>query len=122
VSSAGQNLREIVRALCVLTLVFLNFGHTPTFQVAYSADLTPYVMSEQGYADLCRQTGQEGPQDHHVPCHACRIGSGADLPPMPCLAALAFLAAKPVAYVAPLQTILSKPFPRTLGSRAPPSV
>ena len=119
-SNAGQNLREVVRAICVLALLFLNFGHAQTISVAYSADLTPYVMSEQAYADFCEQTGQGDPQAHHAPCHACRIGAGADLPPAPCVAAPAFVEIARTAFAEPLQPVVVGTYPRILGAQAPP--
>ena len=113
-------MREVVRAICVLALLFLNFGHAQPVPVAYSADLTPYVMSEQAYADYCQQNGQDDPQAHHAPCHACRIGTGADLPPTPCVAVPAFVEIERTAYAEPLQPVVVGTYPRILGAQAPP--
>lgn len=121
VSDARRNLLEVVRALCVLALLFLNFGHTQSaWPVAYTGDLTPYLVSSQALDEVCKQTGQDNPQSHHTPCHACRIGAGADLPPVPCLMAPAFVATRAVAYARPLERIAPRPQARIHGPRAPP--
>ena len=67
---------ELVRAFAVLALVFLSFGHQ---SAAASADHHD-VLTAAVTANYCGDT----PADTtHAPCHACRIGGGADLPP-PC--------------------------------------
>ncbi|MGV8953218.1 MAG: hypothetical protein ACOH2M_19130 [Cypionkella sp.] len=114
--------KEIVGALCVLALLFLNLGHTQAFQVAYDADLTPYVLSDQAYAVLCQEAGQDVPKDHAAPCHACRIGAGADLPTVQFLAEPAFVAVERVAYAEPSQMYLVEVFARAQSPRAPPLV
>lgn len=73
----GKVIAEVLRAFCVLGLIFLNFGHS----AAVFAGDAPAVTSV--ITDWC------GSPDHppdHVPCHACRIGSAADLPPPPTVA------------------------------------
>ena len=72
---------ETMRALLVLALLFLNFAHQPAMALSTSHDLMTVVASQS----FCGApiAGDDG----HAPCHACRIGSGADLPPvtpLPC--------------------------------------
>lgn len=72
-------LRETVRALGVVALVFLNFGHAP---MAVGAEL---VASSYG-ASFCG--GPVDPVDapghsDSAPCEVCLLGSGMDLPPPP---------------------------------------
>jgi hypothetical protein len=76
-----RSLLELVRALCVLGLVFLNFGHGAVGAPAPAGALPGDVLTLAVDASFCGQP-IEGPQDH-APCHACRIGGGADLPPAP---------------------------------------
>ncbi len=120
VSNAGQNLREVVRAICVLALLFLNFGHAQTGTVAYSADLTPYLTTALASADICQDAAPTAPEEHHAPCHACRIGAGADLPPAPCTNVPAFVEIERTAYAEPLQPVVVGAYPRILGAQAPP--
>jgi hypothetical protein len=85
---------EVTRALLVLALILLNFAHTPNAVVAYD-----------GYAFTTAATaycGEGGPEDQqaHVPCHACRIGSDAVVPPPPCTALHAPLLVVTAAYAA----------------------
>lgn len=122
-SDARRNMMEAVRALCVLALLFLNFGHTQSaWPVGYTGDLTPYLVSGHALDAFCQQTGQDNPQSHHSPCHACRIGAGADLPPVPCVVAPAFVAMEPVAYGEPPAQIAPRHLPHIRGARAPPLV
>ncbi|MEO5805877.1 hypothetical protein [Devosia sp.] len=111
---------EVVRALCVLALLFLNFGHAQAVQVAYTTDLTPYVLSDQAVAIVCQQTGQDNPELHHQPCHACRIGGSADLPPAPCLALPAFVMVAAAAHAPAPQPVGRVAYARTTSPRAPP--
>ena len=94
---------ELVRALAVLALVFLSFGHQPAAAVAHDHDVLTVAVT----SSFC---GDSPVDTTHAPCHACRIGGGADLPP-PCeglvhlplaaepafpeLAAVAYFAAPP---------------------------
>lgn len=66
--------REMLLALLVLALAFLNFGH-----VSMSSGGEYYRLAPDGWCG-----GPVLPHaPDHPPCHACRIGSGADLPPAP---------------------------------------
>jgi len=67
---------ELVRALAVLALVFLSFGHQPAAALAQDHDVLTAAVSANWCGDAPADTS-------HAPCHACRIGGGADLPP-PC--------------------------------------
>ncbi|MGN6490158.1 MAG: hypothetical protein ACTHLT_20355 [Devosia sp.] len=73
---AAELLRDIARALAVLALVFLSYAHQPVSVAAQHATLSAAVT-----ADFCG--GVPADSQSHAPCHACRIGGGADLPP-PC--------------------------------------
>ncbi|HEY8574915.1 MAG TPA: hypothetical protein VIL88_01100 [Devosia sp.] len=71
-------LEELTRALLVLALILFNLAH-------YAA---PAVASE-GFAFTNATVifcGDSGPDDRSAPapCHACRIGGDAVLPPRPC--------------------------------------
>ena len=84
------HLRETLLALLVVALTFLNFGHVA---VTASGDVRVTPDSWCGSPLL-----PDSPA--HAPCHACRIGNGADLPPPPaCIEPVAFVTL-PVAYVA----------------------
>jgi hypothetical protein len=74
--------RETLLAALVLALVFLNFGH-----------VAPSLGNTLAYGDGSSFCGDPlTPGDpHHAPCHACRIGAGADLPPQPgCIEPVSF--------------------------------
>lgn len=90
---------ELVRALAVLALVFLSFGHQPAVAVAHDHE----VLTAAVTASMC---GDAPADTTHAPCHACRIGGGADLPPpcgglvhLPTLAEPAFPERAAVAFV-----------------------
>lgn len=73
---------EVARALVVLALVFLSFAHT-----GMAAPSTEVVMA-QAAMSLCGDVTEMAHHDDdgaatHAPCHACRIGNAADLPPPP---------------------------------------
>jgi len=71
-----RTVTEVVRALCVLALLFLNFAHQPAFAQQTGTDVLGVAASQSFCgAPLADDNG-------HAPCHACRIGSGADLPPV----------------------------------------
>lgn len=65
---------DLVRALAVLALVFLSFGHQPSIGLAQDHEALSAAVSASWCGDAPADTT-------HAPCHACRIGSGADLPP-----------------------------------------
>ena len=70
-------LAEVTRALMVLALILLNLAHQTTPSLAYdSPAYTAGVMINCGDVDHPDTAA-------HAPCHACRIGSAALLPPPP---------------------------------------
>ncbi len=69
-----RKLREVVGALCVLALIFLNFGH------AAVAAPGPLGATIAVAADFCGDpVGGDG-SALHPPCHACRQGAIALVP------------------------------------------
>ena len=74
---------DLARALVVLALLFLNFAHVP----ATGAAPGPDILSAQATQSWCGDAPLGNTDTSHAPCHACRIGSGLDLPPAPALAA-----------------------------------
>jgi hypothetical protein len=104
--------REIILAAVVVALTFLNYGH-----VAVSASGDFRVTPDSWCGDPLLPDSPD-----HSPCHACRIGSGADLPPPPvCVGPVSFVA-RPIAYAAPLATIELPLQARPAQPRAPPSL
>lgn len=108
-------VREALLALVVLAVVFLNFGHG---SVTIAADGHVTVTSISVCGDPIHAPGDLD----HSPCHACRIGNGADLPAPP-------LGAEPVAFVALAVVYSATPEPRgedifliSGNARAPPAV
>ncbi len=73
---AATIVRDLVAALVVLSLVFLSYAHQPVAATHLDHDTLTAVVT----ADFCADSPADSP---HAPCHACRIGGGADLPP-PC--------------------------------------
>ena len=74
---AAELVRDIAKALAVLALVFLSYGHQPVA----AANLHHHTLTAAVTADFCGGIPADG--QIHGPCHACRIGGGANLPP-PC--------------------------------------
>lgn len=105
-------LRETLLAVLVVALTFLNFGHAP--------------VTASGYSELTTESWCGGPvlpdSLGHPPCHACRIGNGADLPPPPaCIEPVDFETAT-VAYAAPLAGLEQPLRVRPAQARAPPAL
>jgi hypothetical protein len=69
---------EVVRAALVLALVFLSFAHTPVDASAGPHDVLTAAIDASWCGDA-----PDNDSKAHAPCHACRIGAGADLP-LPC--------------------------------------
>jgi prepilin-type processing-associated H-X9-DG protein len=100
--------------LLVLALAFLNFGHA---NVAF-ADGGRLVVTTDSWCGnpLIPNQGD------HTPCHACRIGQGADLPPVPiCIEPVEFVAS-PIAYVDTIPMIDRAPLRLVATPRGPPLV
>lgn len=79
VGKLTPHFRESLLALLVLALACLSFAHRP-IAVAGPGISTLAASIDASYCG-------DKPQDDagHAPCHACRLGHGADLPP-PCQA------------------------------------
>lgn len=105
-------LRETLAALLVVALTFLNFGHSPA---AAGNDL------EVRPGSWCGDPLLPGSPDH-PPCHACRIGSGADLPPASSCAETVWFVATAVAYDAPDMSIGPPIRARPAQPRGPPNL
>jgi hypothetical protein len=104
--------REILLAAVVVALTFINYGH-----VAVSASGDFRVTPDSWCGDPLAPGSAA-----HAPCHACRIGAGADLPPPPaCIEPVIFVAV-PVVYVAPLAVIDLPLRARPAQPRGPPSL
>lgn len=71
-------LGEGVRALVVLALVFLNFGHAP---LAAAADLVPAWAVATCGAPVADGGPAQAPVAHQ--CDVCLLGAGFGLPPAP---------------------------------------
>jgi len=83
-------LKEALLALLVLGLVFLNFGHSNR---VFAAEGRIVVTT----AATCGNPFVPADGDHS-PCHVCRIGVAADLPPPPALVEQVVFIAAPVVY------------------------
>ena len=110
-------LKETVRALGVLALVFLNFGHVP---VAAGADLSAVSRAASfcgAPIDPLDVPGDEATSQ----CVACLIGAGLDLPPVPATLTLRF-GKERVAYAAAPAAGRPPRGPPPAQPRAPPLV
>ena len=105
-------VRETLLALLVVALPFLHYGH-----VSVTASGAFQIMPDSWCGDPLLPDSPK-----HSPCHACRIGSGADLPPpLVCIEPVSFVAV-PVAYLAPA-IIPQRPLQtRPALPRGPPSL
>ncbi len=83
---------ELVLALLVLALVFFNFGHAGGTDLRAGANIAfDLAAAPTAAADLCGKA-PDGHAGFANPCHACRTGDAADLPPAPDCAEPAFVA------------------------------
>jgi hypothetical protein len=105
-------LRETLLALLVVALTVLNFGHVGV-TAAGSFQVTP--------DSWCGDPLLPASPDHS-PCHACRIGTGADLPPPPACIHPVDFAAVPVDYFAPAITPRRLLQARPALPRGPPAL
>jgi len=104
---------DVLRAALVLALVFLSFAHTPVATAGHH-DILTSVVDASWCGDAPNEDGKA-----HAPCHACRIGAGADLPP-PCDVPLAAVAVADVAYGAlPTLPLPAEPLGHA-SARGPP--
>lgn len=109
-----RTFAETMRALLVLALVFLNFAHQPAIALSSSHDVMSVVASQSFCGEPIADDGE------HAPCHACRIGAGADLPPVtslrcPPMAVALRLDAEPTPVAVERHAVLPG------GARAPPA-
>jgi hypothetical protein len=114
-NTAGRRrvyLREMLLALLVVALTFLNYGHVAV-SAAGDFKFTP--------DSWCGDPLAPGSADH-PPCHACRIGNGADLPPPPASIEPVTFIALPVAYFAPLPALDLPLHARPAQPRGPPAL
>ena len=109
-------MQEVVRALCVVALIFLNFGHAP---LAAPVSAAP-ALSAVADASFCGDP--VGGHQDHAPCHVCRIGGGADLPPPPCVVESSHGPALPVRYAIDNRVVVLRASWRPSAQRAPPAL
>ncbi|GLQ54406.1 hypothetical protein GCM10010862_16650 [Devosia nitrariae] len=110
-----------MQALLVLALVLFNFAHAPVSSaVGYDTQLQPYLLPAGAAFVDCGDVEDDGPA--HAPCHACRIGGAANLPPAPgsCLSAPRM--AGIVAYSVRTDHLVRAVLPHSGEPRAPPAV
>lgn len=106
---------ELARALAVLALVFLSFAHQPVSAAGPQHEMLTVAVT----ASFCGDVPAD-PQSH-APCHACRIGGGADLPP-PCEGLIHLPAvAEPVFTAPPVAAHVVAP-PDIPDARGPPAL
>jgi len=105
--------RETLLALLVLALAFLNFGHG-SLSVGGEYRLTADTS-------LCGDPLTPGETDHIV-CHACRVGTAADLPPAPCAVEPVSFAVTPVVYIVSAVSQFAPNLWFVGSPRAPPAV
>lgn len=108
-----RTVAETMRALVVLALIFLNFAHQPAIAASPGDVMT--LVASQSFCGAPLADDEE-----HAPCHACRIGAGADLPPVAALPCPPIaLALRLVGDPAPVAIARYAPLPA--GARAPPA-
>jgi len=106
--------RELLHALVVLALIFLSFAHAPLAAETTGQDTLTAALD----MSYCGDTPDD--PKAHAPCHACRIGGGADLPP-PCDIAVPVAVVADVAYGAlPTLHLPAEPL-GTATARGPPT-
>jgi hypothetical protein len=114
-------VKDAMRALLVLALVFFNLAHAPaSAAVGYDSELQPYLLPTGAAFVDCGDAQDDGPA--HAPCHACRIGGAADLPPAPGSCLSAPLMAGVVAYSVRTDHRTHAILPHSGKPRAPPAV
>lgn len=106
---------DLIRAFAVLALVFLSFGHQP----AGALVLDHEVLTATVTASYCGDVPADGKA--HAPCHACRIGGGADLPP-PCGGLIHLPAIAEPAFPEQAVAAFTVPLPEIPEARGPPAL
>lgn len=112
---ARHMMNDLARALGVLALIFLSFGHAPVVASPIGTDILTAAV-DLGY---CGESSADDTQ--HGPCHACRV-VGAALPPPPSVAIDAPTAAAPVAFFRGCPTGASHLVETVACPRAPPAL
>ena len=105
--------RDALLALVVLSLTFLNFGHT---SAVFAAGGRVVVTATSICGDPL-----SAPAGDHFACHACRHDLPA-LPPAPTGVEPVCFAVAPVAYAEAVRPTLVMALPDIGNARAPPSV
>jgi hypothetical protein len=103
--------RDTLLALLVLALVLLNFGHA-SIGTGGELTLTPDSWCNDPLVPISAE---------HPPCHACRIGSGADLPPASAEGVPACFNVARVVYAAPAAAQAADTLTLAPRPRGPPS-
>lgn len=112
---------DMLSAVLVLALVFLSFAHTPLAGTPSADQLASLALTSVAAADVPCGNGRADDTATHAPCHACRLGAAADLPPSPQLP-ISCQVPVPVAYLTPdLHPAASAPR-LGFGARAPPTL
>ena len=118
-----QNLAELVRALCVLALVFLSFGHQAmAFGPADQASPSKILLADGTVPIFCGQSGPQGDPGQHDPCPLYSIGAGFDLPAPPSNGALVFVGVSYIAYGHPRVVRVAPALVVSAQPRGPPLV
>lgn len=111
-----RHLAEIVRALAVVALVFLNFGPGLSQAAPHGHAAVEAPCSD---AHIGHGTGHS---DHHdFPCHACRSGDVAVLPPQDVSIDLDLAVADEMVFAAPPALLQGRAPPYTGSPRGPPA-
>jgi hypothetical protein len=119
--SVRQGIAEVAKALVVLALLFLSFGHKPVEAHSIEgAALGIYTLADGTVPIFCGQAGPDGDQGDHSPCHACRIGGGIGPAPFPCTSEPAFGRMESVAYATRPDSAPGSADTPPSGARAPP--
>lgn len=115
--TAGAAILEILRAALLLALFALNFAHAPTI-ASYDTNVDRAVAAT---ISLCGDIGSTG-DGRHAPCHACRLGAAADLPPPPAVPLPCGFFVEPVHYAQLSDPLTAVPQVASYLSRGPPSL
>ena len=109
----GRYVAEVLRAVAVLALVFLNFAHTPGLAAS---------PAEIQWQSLCGDGHVGAPErsEHRLVCHACRV-DGARLPPAPALAEPFCQISVAVEFTTEPSVALASPDERPGAPRGPPA-
>lgn len=112
-SSRRDVVRQLLLAMLVLGLTFLNFGHT---SAVFAAGGRVVVTA----LSICGDPAGSSAGDHFA-CHACRPDALA-LPPAPAVATRVSIAVAPVTYMHVMAPLVAPFSIRAGNSRAPPLV